>query len=308
MKSPLVDALRLASGQDKAANSEQAEPESETQQSAAESAPVESGQTLLDGQHDDVPELSLMDATGVLVVQSADDEDDEFATSQIVSEDAVNEADLEAADAAPTHVVEEVVDASAAGVEAVSRDAAPVAVISNNGRMPALARLGLFSPLICLLLASAATGSYFLYQSAGGELQGAGLGMLSPEVGTSGATGVVVEPDTPINRFPLAGAQARTRLSPPATQSPQQVQSPVTTRPDKVPLTSRVNRDLDDRAFAALNQAFAAYEAGNFEASEAAYRRALQIAPRHPNALQGLAAILHRTGRANVDHVPDSRR
>ena len=51
-----------------------------------------------------------------------------------------------------------------------------------------------------------------------------------------------------------------------------------------------------DAAFDQLNDAFDAFERGDYVAAEAGYRRALELSPRHPNALQGLAAILTRTG------------
>ena len=103
MKSPLVDALRLASGQDKAANNEEPRPAEETAAPDADVASTELHAAPGERPAAEVPELSLMDATGVLVVQSPDAADDEFAASQVIPEDAVNEA-VAAIPAAPVSI------------------------------------------------------------------------------------------------------------------------------------------------------------------------------------------------------------
>ena len=287
MKSPLVDALRLASGQDKAGNNEQSRPAGETAAPHDDVATTEQAVTPGEQAAAEVPELSLMDATGVLVVQSpddADDADDEFAASQVIPEDAVNEDVAES----PLPVAGPAVAVAA----------------SNAGRRSPMARLAMLSPLVCLFLASAATGSYFLYQNAGGQMQGGGLGITAPTTGVVNDIGKDLEPDGPVNRFPLVANGRQTRAT-------QRAPQPLPASPRSVPVlnerpaVSRIVRGgVDDRAFAVLNEAYAAYEAGNFEAAAAAYRRALEIAPRHPGALHGLAAILYRTGNVAeaLDH------
>lgn len=277
MKSPLVDALRLASGQDKAANNDTAQPEPETaaqshDAAAKEAQPAPVASPVL-------PELSLMDATGILVVDSAAREDDEFATSQVVAEEAVNDEVPAVVPVAAEHPV--------------------VFATRADGRRPALARLGMFSPLLCLLLASAATGSYLLYQNAGGSLQGTGLGVPISEPGAAGGAGVAGEPGGPVNRFPLTADSRQSRPVQAPAYRAQAIAPAVSVTSERAPMMTSVRRSVDDRAFAVLNEAHAAYESGDLGSSEAAYRRALAIAPRHPNALQGLAAILQRTGRAN---------
>ena len=273
MKSPLVDALRLASGQDKAANNESAETEPTTPAPEAGQDP-ELGPNLLDPGAVAGQELSLLDATGAMVVQTADEEEDEFATSQVIAEEAVNE------------VIDE-------------PPAPPPAVVtaSHGGRRDGLARLGMYSPLLCLLMASAATGSYFLYQSAGGNLQSTGLGMLSPVLGTTDSSAMPQQAEMPINRFPLIGDSRRSRPAGRPSTALRTNATPAVNVPQRAPATTVVRSGIDDRAFAALNEGYAAYEAGDFRTAEAAYRRALEIAPRHPNGLHGLAAILHRSGK-----------
>ena len=285
MKSPLVDALRLAGGQDKAANSEQAQPETEAEATLPiDAAPApEPRPTLLD--KGDAPELSLMDATGVLVVQSAEEADDEFSTSQVIAEEAVNEA------------VTESVDAEGAAAPLVAAEPAVAVAVKSSGHRPVLARLGLFSPLLCLLLASAATASYFLYQNAGGSLQGTGIGMLTPEPGAGNSAGAVQATGGPVNLFPLVADGRQSRAIKRPSQKLQAIAPAAVVPIERTPLVTSVRSSIDDRAFAVLGEAYAAYASGDFGAAEAAYRRALEIAPRHPNALHGLAAILQRTGR-----------
>ena len=272
MKSPLVDALRLASGQDTAANSEPADAEAEFTKPADDSPPTEPQPGLSDQVQVGVPELSLMDATDVLVVQSAG-EDDEFAASQVLAESAVNEA---------------------------VADAPLPAAVEPDAYRPVIARLGMLSPLLCLLLASVATGSYFLYQGAGGKLRSVGLGMPAPQLGARADSVPAVEPATPINRFPLLGASRASTPGPQSSQRTTPAALPAAAFPGGEPAATSARGALDDKAFAVLNDAFAAYESGDLGGAEAAYRRALAISPRHPNALQGLAAILHRTDRVDA--------
>ena len=191
MKSPLVDALRLASGQDKTANSDSVPVDADDAKQNEDLVEAEPGPTPPGNEVADTGELSLLDATGVLDVESPSEEPDAIDPGQTIAE----APDFEQPEAALP----------------AAQDTHIVAAVPQINKRPGILRLARFSPLICLLLASAATGSYFLYQALGGNLQGTGLGMLSTQVGLANSTGTVIEAVGPINHFPLVteGVDAR---------------------------------------------------------------------------------------------------
>lgn len=266
MESPLVKALSQASG-------DGATPE----QMVDESPAVAEGELLADPD-----ELQLMDSTQVL---AADDEaaESEFAETAKLSTDQPANEDAEA------------------GVRDVSLDSATAASTLANRLW--IRRLGTFSPIICVVLAVAAAAGHLGYQTLGGWNQNADLRALSNQARTSSNSGEFSVTSIGAKQSPFKLVVGASSSSPPRSMSPATATGkPPATRPvaagkPRAVAVSINAVSIDDKAYVALNEAFDAYERGDYEQSESAYRRALALAPRHPNALHGLAAILHRTGR-----------
>ncbi len=313
MKSPLVEALRQASG---AAETETSE------SSAAETAEEQKPQAGEEEQAPDAAELQLMetsaglpleggilpidgggilpiDGGGILPIDGA-------ADAAADSTPATNEdhGDPEAADAAfeESTALQAAQDQTAVGVTLEDHEPPPLPPLAEVHRHSRMPRLGLYSPALCLLLGAVATGGYFTYQKVSGRHQNTDLESLSSQIGAP----MVVEGDAPVagegvaNHFQLlVGPQAVPRRveSRPAPVARRAGGSKVGQRAAQSALTAAASRDVDDAALSELNEAFAAFERGDDAAAEAGYRRALAIAPNHPNALQGLAAILQRSGR-----------
>lgn len=291
MKSPLVDALRLAGGQDKAANNEQAQPAADAEVPVSEAVPAEPLPTLLDSQ--DGPELSLMDATDVLVVQSTDETDDEFATSQVIAEEAVNEA---------IHGAVEKSDDDLPAPPPVAAEPTATLGVSQRGRRAGLVRFGMFSPLICLLLASAAMGSYFLYQSAGGALRDTGIGMPTPVPGTGNNADAAGDAAGPINRFPLIADGRQSRASQPQSRKPRAIAPSAILRGNNgsVATEPEIKEMLQQHPGSAhLHFALGTVMAqqGRWADARLAYYRALAIEPQHAEYQFNLAVSLEKLGQ-----------
>ena len=292
MKSLLVDALRQQ--EEEKAPREAAEPAAasvpesdelelapDTEGEAAGDAGIAAEATdTADAQFADAGELSLApDETGIL------EEDDVHPLVSTMTLD-VAEAGVDGA----------VPDAEAEPVAEVAAGPAPV-----TKDTPRLQRIAAFTPLFCLFLGSVSAGTYFAYAFAGAANLNADLNALPQFVGGSkvdmGPAGeeeplFILEPPAapaPAAR-PVPRAAAAASASAPR---PAEGERPGTSSV-AVAATSQTPEDL---AYPLLEDAYVAWQAGDTAMAESLYRQALDVAPRHPNALLGLAAVLSNTGR-----------
>ncbi|MGI9271361.1 MAG: tetratricopeptide repeat protein [Woeseiaceae bacterium] len=291
MESPLVKALSHA-GDDDAASKPHAEQISETADVPQHPAP---------------DELQLMDSTQALVV------DDE--TGEVTQESAEEPADEATGEFAETATV--TTDQSAnEDADIVARDISHVSATAANTTASSrlwIRRVGSYTPIVCIIFAAATSACYFAYQKLGGSNQNTDLQALSnqsrPISSTTDDAGTGVETNQNPFKLSVGSRRSSSRLSSSPKSSPPKpspaatlndgsdaVRSAPVDQPRPVAVTV-TDASIDDNAYASLKEAFSAYERGDYEQSEMAYRRALSIAPRHPNALQGLAAILHRSDR-----------
>ena len=325
MKSPLVEALRQASGKNSTAeetaagdagvNAEQdsdvaAEPDVpesgdlELMDTVAVSATDSNTPTPIDGDSVlpiDGGGILPIDGGGILPIDGGGilPIDGAAETTGDVAAAANEEADAEFYETTSLQLRDDDATATVAGA---TEGGAPMPLPSvSTNRHSHMPRLGLYSPLICLALAAASTGGYFAYQKLGGWYHNSDLENLSSQFGA------MVEQDiadgagtgTVENHYKLIVGRERsaqrgggTKVVPENVPEVQQRSSQAQPRIASV-------AGFEDRAFDELNDAYDAFEQGDFIAAEAGYRRALELAPRHPNALQGLAAILSRTGNRN---------
>lgn len=176
-----------------------------------------------------------------------------------------------------------------------------------------LAKIARLSPAICLLTMSAAAGAFVLYQNLAARQLNRDLSELSEhiqldrfEVGNPsvpmGGPAAPTSSDS-VTLIPVGHRYAPVRESSSATVATkstpvnEQVQSAAPANSPHV-IVNRSNRAIDDAAFEQVRTAYAAYERGEHKLAERDYRRALEIAPNHLNALAGLAAVLQETGRS----------
>lgn len=272
MKSPLVEALKQASGEKSAADKVDAvstELEVDAKPDAANDQALDPGA------------LELMETMETLPVDGipspVDQEQDERESAE-----NDREPPLPAPEIAP----------EPRGVLTAR------AITVRHGRVRGLARAARYTPVLCLLLVGLGALSQYTYQSMRGSLGGSGLGAMSSRPLDPAVTSTPEPGSVPRNRFRLISgspqAQHRDRAPALATTAPA-VSAPMAraAKTTVAPLQEKAG----DLAFAALTAAYDAYEKGDVLAAEHGYREALAIAPRHPNALQGLAAILYRRGR-----------
>lgn len=319
MKSPLVEALRQASG----------DADSEKSESTSVDAPTEQEPQVDEGeQASDADDLQLMqtsaglkleggilpidgggilpiDGGGILAIDGADDvaADARPAANEDADTDEAADAEFTASTALQVSNDETLPDVAAD--EHVPPALPPLSDMPRHSHMP---RLGLYSPLLCLALAAAATGGYFAYQKVGGWYHNIDLESLSSQIAAPALAdsvpaarnddvesrfALIVGPQTaPRRNAPVAPTQTRSTGNVPSSR-----EAPIGRRASRAASTALASQRFDDRALIFLHEAYAAFERGDYAAAEAGYRRALDIAPRHPNALHGLAAILQRSGR-----------
>jgi Flp pilus assembly protein TadD len=321
MKSPLVEALRQASGK-----------KSTAEESATHDAGANAEQTPDVAAAPDVPQSDDLELMDTVAVSTADNNaalpvddggmlpidpegvlpidgggilpidgggilpiDGVEATSSDFAAAANEEADAEFYETSSLQLRDDAATV-ASGAEAGAPTPLPPLSTNRQSHMP---RLGLYSPLICLALAAASMGGYFAYQKVGGWYHNSDLESLLSQIGATAAqdTAGDVATEAAENHFQLiVGPQDSPRRGAKGQAVPGDVleiqQRPSQSQPKTAPVAG-----FRDEAFDELNAAYDAFEHGDTIAAEAGYRRALELAPRHPNALQGLAAILFRTGR-----------
>lgn len=217
---------------------------------------------------------------------------DELGSDDPASDDAhplvaTMTLDVASGDLASTAIIETPAASnnSAAGhPKAISRDT------------PRLQRIAILTPVFCLLLGAASAAGYFAYSYVGALNLNADLGALPAYVGDGGEVDMPTADDT---AFILA-----VNAPPPAPRQPAATAAPVAASAASAPATTpRVPRQAasptaEDLAYPVLEKAYAAWRSGDIVGAERHYREALDIAPRHPNALSGLAAVLQASGRA----------
>ncbi|MDJ0812363.1 MAG: tetratricopeptide repeat protein [Woeseiaceae bacterium] len=281
MKSPLVEALRNAT--EEADDRHSDVPASPLQeQTPASDPPVDSNQL---SESDD---LELME-TAALQRQESDaaepetEPDPDFAATRSLEIDD-NLAANEPGDSSP----------------ADRPHGIPGQRSTRQARMP---RLALYAPLLSLGVGLLAAAGHLGYHWIIGAQHKADLAVLSDRdraelVGSTEplpdriASPFLLTAETPRSR-PEQPAANRNVETAPAGPAPALPKAPPSATAEAAPLRAGVA----DPAFRVLSAAFAAFQAGDIAAAESAYREALAISPRHPNALQSLAAILHATGR-----------
>ncbi|MDJ0904461.1 MAG: tetratricopeptide repeat protein [Woeseiaceae bacterium] len=274
MKSPLVEALRNAT--EEAADRHADGPVSPSQEHASDAGPEDDGNQPFDAES-----LELMQTSAL---QRQEDEDPEAAPE---------------ADYAATRSLEiDDDDAANEPGDSLLEDLAQVAPGPLSTRMP---RHVLYAPLLCLGVGLAAAAGHYAYHWIIDAEHDADLAVLSDRDRGALASSTDPLPEQVGNPFrmlpatpgPRAGQAAPDRDAAASRPAPAPQAAPPVTTSQAAPLRT----DVGDPAFAVLAEAFSAFQAGDIAAAESAYRAALEIAPRHPNALQSLAAILFATNR-----------
>lgn len=308
MKSPLVEALRQAGD----GRSEDERPGADVREiSADEPADAEATAPLPESD-----ELQLMESTDALPVDRGgilpidgdgilpiDGDGIPSTGGGLVAADSAEAQPSSADDDAGFHETASLTIADDEALPAIADDAmsaAPAATrpVSFRGPASGISRLGLYSPLLCTLLAATAAGSYFVYQGLAGWYENKDLATLSSQVGTPVGADQADSLAAETLRSPfelVVGSRTTAQTGRPADAAVENITDSAPIRPRAV--QRNAGSKTGDVAFAALNLAYESYERGDHTAAEAAYRRALQLAPRHPNGLHGLAAILQRSGR-----------
>ncbi|MEM8816430.1 MAG: tetratricopeptide repeat protein [Pseudomonadota bacterium] len=152
---------------------------------------------------------------------------------------------------------------------------------------PWLQRAARHTPALCIVLGLLSAAGYFAYAHAlslKGTL-GVALGTVpaddsSPNGGQFGNS-FALQPNAAAKR-----SAAEPRASSGIAAEPASVAAPA-------PTAARA----DDPVFAIVGEAYRAWRDGKPELAERLYRDALQTAPRHSGALEGLAAVLSSQGR-----------
>ena len=275
MKNPLIEALRQAS-----------EDSSASQQPADTETRVEiAGDPANDEHVVDAEELALMETVSSLEVEVPDMQSGSEAGDTVP--DGVSEASED-----PIHEPAPTEAPSNVGVR-----------VFHGQALRGLPALGRFAPLLCLLSALTAAAIYMTYQALGGGFDGSGLAVMSARVlaegrpSDSGDAGSEPPPSPFALQQPLPEPSARAPGPAPISRNEapgREGTSPTGGRPIQrvAPMDAIV-----DEAFPILQVAYKAFEAGDLDAAEAGYRRALEVVPRHPNALEGLGALLMKTDR-----------
>lgn len=262
MKNPLIDALRQANIPPDDASDEPAE---QVAQIAVQHRPV------------DVAELVLLDTLSIdPKAQTANDDLDAHFLAASRSPIGDNDDDMQI-----------VLNRPASG-----RSHHAAAAGSGKHGLP---RLGRYSPLLSLALLLASAGAYLAYQRMTGHYQNVDLQVLPAQIDSSQRAADPVDAASERFRNPFA-LIVGLRADAPVAGRPQLGTPERRVAAKAVVDAPQVHAAVPDNTFALLHDAYAAYEAGDLAAAEIAYRGALRIAPRHPNALHGLAAVLQRRG------------
>ncbi|MEM7432242.1 MAG: tetratricopeptide repeat protein [Pseudomonadota bacterium] len=293
MKSPLVEALKQANGDANASETTEHDvPELESPVPAANEPTIDSDELTLedsmvilpiDGPTASAPqgtvvtqdvELPPIELPAIELPENQPEPDDEW----------VVEAD------SPTDSIEP--EAPSVEPPVVSKGPAIA-----SSRAVGLSRIGRYTPILAIALVAGAAMAEIAYQHLGSGANDSNLAAASSLSGSNRS----------LDAGPLSAAQnrfvltdrvptTRTPVAPrPAPRVESSFAAPSTASRAATPTVTVTT--TKDKAYDFLTDAFAAYESGDMAGAEAAYRRALQVAPQHPNALNGLAAILQRSGR-----------
>lgn len=215
MKSPLVEALRQA--RDSKSSTEQAEPMAENrvapepvEAEITQQAPDADDRQLLDSSGGpaseaagilpiDGPGILPIDGPGILPIDGPG-----ILTIDYPGSSAAGESDTELYEATGLQVANDQ-STSPIAADDQSADAAPYPPVSRSDRRMGMPRLGIYSPLICLVLATVAAGIYFTYQNASGRYKNSELASLLSQIGAPGNEDGLekAESDRPTNRFEL---------------------------------------------------------------------------------------------------------
>ena len=278
MKNPLIEAIRQAG-----------EVDGDPNQSSDTDAPIDvTGAPANDENVLDAEELALMETISSLDVGAAKE-----------SPAAEPEAEIPAAN--DENVEEPIRDPMTASEPNVAVQ--PAWQDQRPGGLPAVGRL---APLLCLLCAGTAAAIYFTYQALGGGYGGSDLAAMSARALAAGRLSDSGNDGSGLPPSPFTLDQPKVRTHKPASQSSPatgvetpraEPLRPATALPEQAAVESRPASAFVDEAYPVLERAYAAFAEGDFDAAESGYRSALEIAPRHPNALEGLGALLLKTDR-----------
>ncbi len=279
MKSPLVEALRNAT--EEAAEKRSDAPVLPPQEKTADTDPRDDSNQQFEPDGLELMETSAVQRQEGDAAESAPEAD--YAATQSLDIDD-NEAANEPGDSLPEQELH----------------AAPGPLPTRPARMP---RHALYAPLLCLGVGLAAAAGHYAYHWIIGAQHESDLAVLSDRNRAELENSTVPLPEQVASPFSLSAPMPRPRAEQAAPDrdtdatvagpAPAPQEAPPVTTSQATPLQTGVG----DPAFAVLAEAFSAFQAGDIAAAESAYREALEISPRHPNALQSLAAILYATNR-----------
>ena len=176
----------------------------------------------------------------------------------------------------------------------------------QDQRLRGLPAIGRVAPLLCLLFAGSSAAIYIAYQALGGGYDGSDLSAMSAR---ALAADRLSDSDNessgpPPSPFPLepssrqaAEPVSQTAPKPKSYETQPRVASPAAETTAAEPMLTSSTGSEVDMAFPILEVAYEAFANGDLDAAESGYRRALQISPHHPNALEGLGALLMKSNR-----------
>lgn len=273
MKSPLVDALRQASGS--AAPSDHSEPAVEDEVAA---------DTLEAGNEPniaDAGQLQLMASTGAFPVGDAGILPIDGAGARPVdgaNDAAGDDVDAEFYETSSLQISED--DYGTEVTQPAHAAAYPPAL--QSGKRIGMSRFGYYSPLICLALAVAAIGCYLAYQKITGWYQNSDLASLSTQIEMSAEqndarTTVPESGGSPFKLIigPQVSSQSEVRAERDNTTAPL-AQRPRTTNPATGIGSS------DDNAIAALIDTYRSFEPGDLAAADESEIK--HLINRHPDS------------------------
>ena len=188
-------------------------------------------------------------------------------------------------------------------------DEAPPAAPSVRRRQPVpfTRRFGLWLAPACIVIAASTALSHLALNAMRGANAGNDLADLGAQYDpTLRGRALDAEEVAETRAFALQRGKVPVRAPAPvpakqtsanAAPGPPPAETPITPPPDIV--IARATARPEDPAHGLVQAGFDAFRDDRLGDAERAYRDALALAPRHPRALEGLAAVLQRSGRSD---------
>lgn len=286
MKSPLVDALRQASN---AATPDRTEdkPRDSGAPSSSPSTATANSKSL---------ELDLLETGRYEVAANSLSEDAPVAKANTVADATLPEPGF--------------VDAGASELSELEIPASKRVSVSDQKAI--VARIGQFSPILCVLALASSAGAYLFLNNISvmdsngnlSEYSARGQPKSGQETGddhevTLPLTGVSVfeQRDAAPVVKPVVDEQAAQPRGEKAHVDPIRVPVPVEARSLSSAISPSGRAAVRDDAFASVMSAYEAYRRRDFGAAEKYYMAALEIEPNHRDGLAGMAAVYLQTDR-----------